>query len=105
KRKEIHKVPLGSLLKIFHPPIDDDERLVDVGSLGLALQFSDQEKYSPEVLENRMYILPDDQKSCKEWETAFTQIADLIQEFRFDARFDATRLDNKTVSISSKLLW
>ncbi|KAI9250754.1 hypothetical protein BY458DRAFT_444543 [Sporodiniella umbellata] len=111
RRKALYKVPLSSFLKIFHPPIDDDERLVDVGSLGLALQFAenvqDQAEDGFEAIENRLYILPDDQKSSQEWENAFTQVATLINEFRFDQCFHATRLnsENKPVSISNKFLW
>ncbi|KAG0745536.1 hypothetical protein G6F57_003438 [Rhizopus arrhizus] len=111
KRKVLYKIPLGSLLEVFHPPIDDDERLVDVGSLGLALQFSehvlDETEEITDVLEYRMYVLPDDLKSCKEWESAFTEVAALIKEYRFDDCFNATRFDrdDKSMFISIKFLW
>ncbi len=98
-------------MEVFHPPIDDDERLVDVGSLGLALQFSehvlDETEEITDVLEYRMYVLPDDLKSCKEWESAFTEVAALIKEYRFDDCFNATRFDrdDKSMFISIKFLW
>lgn len=99
------------MLDVFNPPIDDDERLVDVGSLGLALQFSDhvldETEAVSDVLEYRIYILPDDAQRGKEWERSFGQVLSLIKEFRYDSCFDATRFDqhDRSMYISSKFLW
>ncbi|CAO3703713.1 unnamed protein product [Rhizopus stolonifer] len=111
KRKPACEIPLVSLLDVFNPPIDDDERLVDVGSLGLALQFSDhvldETEVVSDVLEYRIYILPDDAQRAKEWEESFRQVLKLIKEFRYDSCFDATRFDqhDRSMYISSKFLW
>lgn len=109
-------------MDVFHPPTDDDERLVDVGSLGLALQFSheslnDNESYAD--LEYRMYILPDDQERSQEWEQAFMHASSLINEFRYDESYVATKIEGQefklndvpngdeigTMIIPSKFLW
>ncbi|KAI8097517.1 uncharacterized protein BX664DRAFT_312352 [Halteromyces radiatus] len=83
-------LPLHGLDNIFHPSnTDDDEQTVDVGRLGLALQFSkhqDDQKMPP--TENRMYILPDD--------------IDSVQEFRPRSY----KMNKETAySIPSKFLW
>lgn len=108
---------------MFHPPTDDDERLVDVGSLGLALQFSHEalsDKESCTDLEYRMYILPDDLERSQEWEQAFLHASSLINEYRYDENYVATKVGNQafglhdvqneendigTMIISSKFLW
>jgi hypothetical protein len=109
-------------LDVFHPPTDDDERLVDVGSLGLALQFSHESLLEDKMLhhpdfEYRMYILPDNQERSQEWEKALMHAASLINEFRYDENYAATKVkqddihtvqnqdDLGTMIISSKFLW
>jgi hypothetical protein len=72
--------------------VDDDERQVDVGSMGLALQFSDmclsQEMQNDErlrelsVFERRMYILADNMISLSQWEKAFDYISLVMGECR-----------------------
>lgn len=119
----MYKISIKAILDVFHPPTDDDERLVDVGSLGLALQFSheslsDSENYTD--LEYRMYILPDDQERSQEWEQAFMHASSLINEFRYDENYVATKVqgqecrynevptgedDTGTTIISTKFLW
>jgi hypothetical protein len=97
---------------------------VDVGSLGLALQFSHESLLEDKTLhhpdfEYRMYILPDDQERSQEWEKAFMHAASLINEFRYDENYTATKVkqgntravhsevqdDLETMVISSKFLW
>ncbi|KAI8058804.1 hypothetical protein BDF21DRAFT_403444 [Thamnidium elegans] len=124
RKKALYKISIKALIDVFHPPTDDDERLVDVGSLGLALQFSHESLDNSESqfdLEYRMYILPDDMDSSQEWEQAFMHAASLINEFRFDSSYLATKVEPNTVFklndvqhgrdeigtmiISSKFLW
>jgi hypothetical protein len=72
--------------------VDDDERQVDVGSMGLALQFSDMclgpETQNDErlrdlsVFEQRMYILADNMISLSQWEKAFEYISLVMGECR-----------------------
>lgn len=68
-----------------------------------------------------MYILPDDLDRSQEWEQAFMHAASLINEFRFDSSYMATKVDDTvfklndvqygndqivgTMIISSKFLW
>jgi hypothetical protein len=89
---------------VFHPPTDDDERLVDVGSLGLALQFSheslDVNETHPDF-EYRMYILPDDHERSQEWEQAFMHAASLINEFRYDESYVATKIQKSHPAINT----
>ncbi|KAI9265469.1 hypothetical protein EDC94DRAFT_538950 [Helicostylum pulchrum] len=124
RKKALYKISIKALIDVFHPPTDDDERLVDVGSLGLALQFSQESFDNSETqldLEYRMYILPDDMDRSQEWEQAFMHAASLINEFRFDSTYVATKVDDTvfklndvqygndqiagTMIISSKFLW
>ncbi|CEP16549.1 hypothetical protein [Parasitella parasitica] len=98
RRKALYKISIKALLDVFHPPTDDDERLVDVGSLGLALQFS-HESLSKENsmnpdFEYRMYILPDDHERSQEWEQSLMHAASLINEFRYDESYIATKVNN-----------
>ncbi|KAI8972485.1 hypothetical protein BDB01DRAFT_730105 [Pilobolus umbonatus] len=83
-KRAVSKLPLTSALDIFHPPIDDDEQLVDVGSLGLALQFSLDalDACDPSDCEFRMYLLPDDVSHSQEWEEALLYAISLVQEFK-----------------------
>ncbi|KAK4520196.1 uncharacterized protein ATC70_008327 [Mucor velutinosus] len=123
RRKALYKISIKALLDVFHPPTDDDERLVDVGSLGLALQFSHESlsmenSINPDF-EYRMYILPDDHERSQEWEQALMHAASLINEFRYDESYIATKVnseteftlqtpldeDSSTKVISSKFLW
>ncbi|KAI8059058.1 uncharacterized protein B0P05DRAFT_640879 [Gilbertella persicaria] len=110
----LYKISLKALLDVFHPPTDDDERLVDVGSLGLALQFSEEslmDKMINPDFEYRMYILPDDLEKSQEWEQALLHAASLINEFRYDESYSAIKVntedqqDSKTTIIYSKFLW
>lgn len=100
---------------------------MDVGSLGLALQFSHESLLENKALhhpdfEYRMYILPDDQDRSQEWEQALMHAASLINEFRYDESYTATKVkqdnlrvvhteeledqdDLGTMVISSKFLW
>ncbi|KAG1121347.1 hypothetical protein G6F42_012517 [Rhizopus arrhizus] len=123
RRKALYKISIKALLDVFHPPTDDDERLVDVGSLGLALQFSHEslsmENSMNPDFEYRMYILPDDHERSQEWEQALMHAASLINEFRYDESYIATKVNNdteftlqtpldedtSTMVISSKFLW
>ncbi|KAF1804010.1 hypothetical protein FB192DRAFT_1279406 [Mucor lusitanicus] len=124
RRKALYKISIKALLDVFHPPTDDDERLVDVGSLGLALQFSheslsmEENSMNPDF-EYRMYILPDDHERSQEWEQALMHAASLINEFRYDESYIATKVNNgteftlqtsqdedtSTMVISTKFLW
>ncbi|CAO3613193.1 unnamed protein product [Mucor hiemalis] len=127
-RKALYKISIKALLDVFHPPTDDDERLVDVGSLGLALQFSHESLDINEThpdFEYRMYILPDDLERSQEWEQSFMHAASLINEFRYDENYIATKIQANpvidtdfhlndveedqdevgTMIISSKFLW
>lgn len=97
-----------------------------MGSLGLALQFSHESLDNTESqfdLEYRMYILPDDIDRSQEWEQALMHAASLINEFRFDSSYVATKVEPNqdtlfklndvqyghdgigTMIISSKFLW
>lgn len=123
RRKALYKISIKALLDVFHPPTDDDERLVDVGSLGLALQFSHESlsmenNVNPDF-EYRMYILPDEHERSQEWEQALMHAASLINEYRYDESYIATRVNNdvelklqtpldediSTMIIPSKFLW
>lgn len=111
-------------MDVFHPPTDDDERLVDVGSLGLALQFGEESLVENDMIhsdfEYRMYILPDDHERSHEWEQALLHVVSLINEFRGDCSYIASKFYNttkhdqndededtnlQTMGISSKFLW
>lgn len=74
-----------------------------------------------------MYILPDDLERSQEWEQAFMHAASLINEFRYDDNYVATKIQQSsgdiinhefklndhqhshdqvgTMIISSKFLW
>ncbi|KAI8368986.1 hypothetical protein BD560DRAFT_304388, partial [Blakeslea trispora] len=118
RKASLYRISIKALLDVFHPPTDDDERLVDVGSLGLALQFSKESLLDDKMVnvdfEYRMYILPDDQERSQEWEKALLHAASLINEFRYDENYNATSTkqnsqnqdaDVNTLIISSKFLW
>ncbi|KAI8877822.1 hypothetical protein K501DRAFT_306069 [Backusella circina FSU 941] len=126
-KEALYKISIEALCDVFHPPTDDDERLVDVGSLGLALQFSKKMLDSVDELasitsnpdfEYRMYVLPDNRAQSKKWEQSFLHAASLIQEFRFE-QINAARAKKMDVNsftlddvneqsipmISPKFLW
>lgn len=97
------------LLDVRHPPTDDDERQVDVGSLGLALQFSDK-ALSRQALacvrdipyfECRMYVLPDSSVASRDWESALAYVAGVVQEY---GNTDEDEEDDDSNSITSSLL-
>jgi hypothetical protein len=93
------------------------------------LQFSHEALEESEThpdFEYRMYILPDDQERSQDWEQAFMHAASLINEFRYDESYVATKIGNNgvgktefklndveneqedeigTMIISSKFLW
>lgn len=64
----------------------------------MALQFSHEaldeknDAGSSTDFEYRMYILPDDQERSQEWEQAFMHAASLINEFRYDENYIATKV-------------
>ncbi|KAM3582861.1 hypothetical protein VKS41_004625 [Umbelopsis sp. WA50703] len=85
-------IPLRKFLSAFHPSVDDDDRQVDVGSMGLALQFSEQcicgdiVHHDPirelPVFERRMYMLADNLVGLSKWESAFEHISKIMGECR-----------------------
>ncbi|ORX42075.1 hypothetical protein DM01DRAFT_1379138 [Hesseltinella vesiculosa] len=106
-------VPLHALKSVFHPALSlDDEETVDVGNLGLAMQFMPQvlvHQTKSSVLNYhrnraRMYVLPDHTTSAKTWEAQLTYSASLIDEFRPEGLFlkDTTPHDTQ---VPLKLLW
>lgn len=97
------------LEKVFHPSnTDDDEQMIDVGTLGLALQFTPYYRHiksSSAVEENiTMYVLPDDASSGHEWENSFSHCASLVEEFRMakSQTYDKTKA---STLIPAKYLW
>ncbi|KAF7728076.1 hypothetical protein EC973_006714 [Apophysomyces ossiformis] len=96
-RPVVHVVPLRKLTSAFHPSMADDERQVDVGPLGLALQFSEAGKDAPcSNFECRMYVLPDSSETAQYWMEALTYGISLLREFHHSG------LDS---GIPLKLLW
>ncbi|KAI9286203.1 hypothetical protein BC943DRAFT_379471 [Umbelopsis sp. AD052] len=101
-RPPIAIIPLQEFLSAFHPAVDDDERQVDVGSMGLALQFSDMclstEMQKDErlrdlsIFERRMYILADNMISLSQWEKAFEYISLVMGECRGNCRIVDTEV-------------
>ncbi|KAI8391755.1 uncharacterized protein BYT42DRAFT_557978 [Radiomyces spectabilis] len=91
-RRCLHTIPLQHFYDVFHPAMDDDERQVDVGSFGLALQFSEKAVGMQTVTEGnfeyRIYVLPDNVQSSESWEVAFTYAASLLEEFRIETDDD-----------------
>ncbi|KAI9498283.1 hypothetical protein BDB00DRAFT_799690 [Zychaea mexicana] len=89
-RPPLYEIPLDYFVHVSHPPTDDDERQVDVGSLGLALQFTERAlnrhdlRYLEEttLFECRMYVLPDSMSTSRDWEQAFAYIANLLNHYR-----------------------
>lgn len=85
-------IPLRYFVLAMHPSVEDDERLVDVGAIGLALQFTERVVNPREVwtfdeddvshFEGRMYVLPDNAAVSAQWEAAFAQVASFLDEFR-----------------------
>ncbi|CAO3588150.1 unnamed protein product [Absidia cylindrospora] len=100
-------LPFHMLEKVFHPSNrDDDEQMIDVGRLGLALQFALYQRHinsSSAVNENCMYILPDDASSGHKWENSFSHCASLVEEFRA-ASSKANNAEASTL-IPAKYLW
>ncbi|CAO3598635.1 unnamed protein product [Absidia cylindrospora] len=103
-------LPLDGLEKVFHPSHieDDDEQMVDVGRLGLALQFT-YSQLSSYGGGNRMFILPDDNHSCQGWEESFNFSASLVEEFKMaldDKKSSVPRITNNgSIMIPDKFLW
>lgn len=70
--------------------MDDDERQVDVGPLGLALQFIERALSKRDLrrleetphFECRMYVLPDTMEESRDWEAAFAYVASLLDQYR-----------------------
>ena len=89
-RPPLHEIPLDYFVHVSHPPTDDDERQVDVGSLGLALQFTERAlnmqdlRYLEETtcFECRMYVLPDSMVTSRDWEQAFAYVAGILNQYR-----------------------
>ncbi|KAI9277202.1 hypothetical protein BDA99DRAFT_495136 [Phascolomyces articulosus] len=89
-RPLLYEIPLDFFVHVSHPPTDDDERQVDVGSLGLALQFTEHAlnkhdlRYLEEttLFECRMYVLPDSMSMSRDWEQAFAYVASLLNRYR-----------------------
>ncbi|KAI8144827.1 hypothetical protein BJV82DRAFT_667373 [Fennellomyces sp. T-0311] len=89
-RPPLYEIPLDYFVHVSHPPTDDDERQVDVGSLGLALQFTER-ALNPQDLryledttcfECRMYVLPDSMTTSRDWEQAFAYVAGILNQYR-----------------------
>ena len=69
--------------------------------------------------EYRMYILPDEHERSQEWEQALMHAASLINEYRYDESYIATKVnkgveislqtsldeDTSTMIVPSKFLW
>ncbi|KAI8061760.1 hypothetical protein BC940DRAFT_370518, partial [Gongronella butleri] len=106
-------VPLDALQRVFRPKMTlDDEEMVDVGKLGLALQFMPQvlihqSKTVADGSRNRarMYVLPDHAESGTQWEDHLAYAAALIDEFRPDGHFTKDTSALKDVLIPLKYLW
>ncbi|ORY95889.1 hypothetical protein BCR43DRAFT_315910 [Syncephalastrum racemosum] len=91
-RPPLFVIPLRYFVLAMHPSVEDDERQVDVGALGLALQFTERVVNPREVwtfdeddvshFEGRMYVLPDNAVMSAQWEAAFAQVASFLDEFR-----------------------
>ncbi|ORZ18021.1 hypothetical protein BCR42DRAFT_436771 [Absidia repens] len=103
-------LPLDGLGKVFYPSHieDDDEQMVDVGRLGLALQFTASQLPSYGT-GNRIFILPDDNHSCQGWEESFSYSASLVEEFKMaldDKNSSVPRFTNNgSLTIPDKFLW
>ncbi|KAI8343036.1 hypothetical protein BC941DRAFT_86045 [Chlamydoabsidia padenii] len=93
-------IPLQTLESVFHPSNrEEEEQMIDVGRLGLALQFTPH--YLLHGGENRMYVLPDNDLSGQQWEDSFQTCATLVEEFQTPAEHTF----NGEPAIPSKYLW
>jgi hypothetical protein len=103
---------------VFHPSTDDDDKhLVDVGSLGLALQFSKQvvtchlelQQLAATIqpsFECRVYVLPDNREQSHKWETALVHVASLNTEFTCEQTPARVRPEHhESYEMPSKFLW
>ncbi|KAI9321785.1 hypothetical protein BX666DRAFT_1874954 [Dichotomocladium elegans] len=86
----LYRVPLDFFVQVAHPS-SDDERQVDAGPHGLALQFTEHalSKHALRCLEEetdafecRMYILPDSADASRRWKEMLAYVASLLDQYR-----------------------
>ncbi|KAG0180003.1 hypothetical protein DFQ29_001377 [Apophysomyces sp. BC1021] len=100
--------PLQYLVRAVYPAADDEaERQVDIGSRGLALEFSEQvlDRHH-QLLDNpefecRMYLLPDTLAKAREWEKAFTYVTTIFHELQQDKESEEDEDDEDDLSYTS----
>ncbi|KAI7854796.1 hypothetical protein BDC45DRAFT_508147 [Circinella umbellata] len=108
-RPPSYEIPLDYFVHVSHPPTDDDERQVDVGSLGLALQFTEKAlnkhdlRYLEEttLFECRMYVLPDSMTASRDWEHALAYVATLLNQYRDMENARGTSISTLSYSTTS----
>ncbi|KAF7732161.1 hypothetical protein EC973_006416 [Apophysomyces ossiformis] len=94
--------PLQSLVRAVYPATDDEaERQIDIGSRGLALEFSEQvldrrhRLLDDPEFECRMYLLPDSLGKAREWEKAFTYVTTIFHELQQEDEEDTVDHDDE----------
>ncbi|KAJ8657698.1 hypothetical protein O0I10_006513 [Lichtheimia ornata] len=111
-RPPLYTIPLYFFVQVLHPSMDDDERQVDVGPLGLALQFIERALSKRDLrrleetphFECRMYVLPDTMEESRDWEAAFAYVASLLDQYRnMDHDDDDDDYDNASTTYTGSL--